>query len=232
MSKKLLCEGFSFGALRAVPSDQLNESERAFVARSNGGIMLTGICQAADKLNGNGRMYPKHILVREIEKHMDKVKTVGWAGELDHPERSEIALDRISHKITDIWFDPNGSDVRCKTLVFNNPKLPCSTIAGGLVEEGFILGISSRGLGSVREDYKTGATIVEDDFSLICFDLVLEPSTPQAFQYREDRQAPKPKLTTTLAKEERAELNRFLNKESKSFRRDKLDKLIDDILRS
>tara|TARA_R110000796_G_scaffold226228_2_gene342751 strand:- start:419 stop:1030 length:612 start_codon:yes stop_codon:yes gene_type:complete len=160
-----LCEG-------GVCQDLLTEDEKKFVA--NGGMMLSGKLQEADCLNGNGRRYPKDILEREIENYAKLVKERRALGELDHPDDSVINLKNASHMVMDVWWD--GAAVMGKVKVLNTPS---GKILQSLVQDGCKLGISSRGLGSVRES--KGQTIVEDDFQLICFDFVSEPSTPEAY---------------------------------------------------
>ena len=119
-------------------------------------------------------------------------------GELDHPDESVINLKNASHIVTDIWW--NGKDVMGKVKVLSTPS---GQILKSLVESGVKLGISSRGLGSVKE--RGGLTIVEDDFQLICFDFVSEPSTGGAFMsLSESKKAP-----NIFTKSDR--INRLLN---------------------
>jgi len=160
-----LCEG-------GVCQDLLTESEKAFVR--NGGMMLTGKLQEADVQNGNGRVYPMTVMEREVQKYKALVEDRRALGELDHPDSSIINLVNVSHMVTEVWMD--GSSVMGKLKVLETPS---GQILKALVESGVKTGISSRGMGSVRE--QMGKTIVEDDFQLICFDIVSEPSTPNAF---------------------------------------------------
>ncbi len=160
-----LCEG-------GVCQDLLTESEKAFVR--NGGMMLTGKLQEADVQNGNGRIYPMTIMEREVKKYKALVEDRRALGELDHPDSSIINLVNVSHMVTEVWMD--GPSVMGKIKVLETPS---GQILKALVESGVKTGISSRGMGSVTE--RMGKTIVEDDFQLICFDIVSEPSTPNAF---------------------------------------------------
>ena len=170
-----LCEG-------GVCQDLLTEAEKIFV--KNGGMMLTGVMQRADAKNGNGRVYPENVLRREVENYKKLVAENRALGELDHPDESVINLKNASHIVTDIWW--NGKDVMGKVKILTTPS---GQILKSLVESGVKLGISSRGLGSVRE--KAGLTYVEDDFQLICFDFVSEPSTTGAFMgLSESKKAP------------------------------------------
>jgi hypothetical protein len=160
-----LCEG-------GVCQDLLTEAEKHFV--KEGGMMLTGKLQEADVQNGNGRIYPHAIMEREVKKYAQLCDDNRALGELDHPDSSIINLVNVSHMVTEVWMD--GPSVMGKIKVLNTPS---GQILKALVESGVKTGISSRGMGSVTE--QQGKTIVEDDFQLICFDIVSEPSTPNAF---------------------------------------------------
>ena len=161
-----LCEG-------GTCQDLLTEDEKREVA--NGAVYLTGIMQKADELNGNGRIYPAKVLQREMKNYEKIVNERRALGELDHPEDSVVNLKNASHMVTKVWWD--GRNVMGKVRVLDTPS---GNILKSLVNNGVMLGISSRGLGSVHED-RNGNTIVEDDFQLICFDFVSEPSTTGAY---------------------------------------------------
>tara|TARA_R110000824_G_scaffold275225_1_gene463924 strand:- start:709 stop:1320 length:612 start_codon:yes stop_codon:yes gene_type:complete len=161
-----LCEG-------GVCQDYLTESEKRLV-REEGAVFLTGIIQAADQLNGNGRVYPKGILEREVENYQKSIRENRALGELDHPDESVVNLRNVSHMITEAWWDDNK--VMGKIRILDTPS---GKILESLARSGVTLGISSRGMGSVKEE--NGDTIVEDDFQLICFDVVSEPSTTNAY---------------------------------------------------
>ena len=184
-----LCEG-------GVCQDLLNEAEKKFIA--NGGMMLSGMMQMAETQNGNGRVYPQKILEREVQNYKKLVEERRALGELDHPEESVINLKNVSHMVTEIWMDGNKVMGKMKVL-----ETPSGDILRSLVDSGVSIGISSRGLGSVKEN--AGKTIVEDDFQLICFDMVSEPSTPGAFMIREN----KSKINEVFTKADR--INRALN---------------------
>ena len=177
MSKDLLREYYEL-CPGGICDDLLTEAEKRFVA--NGGLILSGVMQRADAQNGNGRIYPRQVLEREIQKYQQLIKENRALGELDHPDDSVVNLKNASHMVTDIWW--NGDDVMGKAKILNTPS---GQILKALVESGVKLGISSRGLGSVRET--RGQTIVEDDFNLICFDFVSDPSTTGAFMMRESK---------------------------------------------
>jgi len=176
MSKPLLREFFEL-CPGGVCEDFLTESDKRFM--KNGGLIMTGVIQRADALNGNRRVYSERILRREMDRYGNLVKERMALGELDHPETSTVMLEKVSHLVTEVSW--NGKDVMGKIEVLNTPR---GKILQELVNANVKIGISSRGTGSVRES-KEG-TIVEDDFSLICFDIVSEPSTHGAYMYRQD----------------------------------------------
>jgi hypothetical protein len=161
-----LCEG-------GICEDLLTEEEKRYV--SGGGLILSGVMQRADAKNGNGRIYPFNILSREIENYKQIIKEKRALGELDHPGDAIINLKNASHIVTDIWWD--GKDVVGKVKVLTTPS---GQILRSLIESGVKLGISSRGLGSVRQS-SDNTLVVENDLKLIAFDFVSEPSTAGAF---------------------------------------------------
>jgi hypothetical protein len=175
MGKKLLreyyelCEG-------GICQDLLTEDEKRFV--SDGGMILSGKLQQADTENGNGRIYPYNVLAREVKNYEKLVRESRALGELDHPDDSVINLKNASHLVTSIWM--NEEAVMGKVKVLDTPS---GKVLKSLVEAGVKLGISSRGMGSVEN--KNGKTYVQEDFQLICFDFVSEPSTPEAFMVKE-----------------------------------------------
>jgi hypothetical protein len=154
--------------------DLLTESEKLEVR--NGGMYLTGTIQRADAKNGNGRVYPRKILEREMQKYNEFISQNRALGELDHDDSNIVNLKNVSHMVTKVWWD--GDDVKGKLKILNTPN---GEIVKGLVNGGVTLGISSRALGSIKEE--RGLTIVEDDLQLICFDIVADPSTHKAFLF-------------------------------------------------
>ena len=167
-----LCEG-------GICQDFLTEDEKRRV--KEGCVILTGKLQEADRKNGNGREYPVDILKREIERYQEMVEDRRAMGELDHPDSSVVNLQNVSHIVTDIWWD--GKKVMGKIEILPTPS---GNILKSLVESGVKMGISSRALGSVKQ--QQGRTIVEPDLQLICFDMVSEPSTPDAFMLKEHKE--------------------------------------------
>lgn len=175
MNKPLLREFFEL-CPDGICEDILTESDKHFIKQ--GGMMLSGVIQRADARNGNGRIYPHSILSREMETYKQLVQERRALGELDHPDQSVINLKNVSHLVTEVWW--NGKDVMGKIQVLGTPS---GQVLKELVNANVKIGISSRGTGSVRES--RGETIVEDDFQLICFDIVSEPSTHGAFMFQE-----------------------------------------------
>ena len=167
-----LCEG-------GVCRDLLTEEEKKFV--TDGGMILSGIMQMAETVNGNGRMYPSSVLQKEVKNYQKLVQDRRALGELDHPDDSVINLKNASHLVTSCWMEDKKVMGKIKVL-----ETPSGKILRSLVEGGCAIGISSRGMGSVTEN--NGQTIVEDDFQLICFDVVSEPSTPGAFMMKEAKE--------------------------------------------
>ena len=167
-----LCDG-------GICHDLLTEDEKRQVA--DGATFLTGKLQEADVQNGNGRVYPYKVLAREVKNYEKLVRENRALGELDHPDDSVINLKNASHMVTAIWMEDKA--VMGKVKVLNTPS---GQVLKSLVESGVKLGISSRGMGSVSEG--AGKVVVQEDFQLICFDFVSEPSTPNAFMMREAKE--------------------------------------------
>ena len=133
--------------------------------------LVEGILASAEIKNGNGRYYSKKIWDREINKYMDSVKQNRAVGELDHPESTVINLKNVCHNIKDIWWD--GNNIMGKIEILPTPS---GNILLALINSGITVGVSSRGMGSVRQ---MGETLeVQEDFELLCWDFVSTPSNP------------------------------------------------------
>ena len=195
MSDKLLITEYFSLCEGGVCQDFLTEDEKRMV-REDGAMFLTGVMQRADAQNGNGRIYPRRILEREMNNYQKLIKERRALGELDHPDQAVINLANASHLVTESWWD--GNDVMGKIQILNTPS---GKILRSLVESGVTLGISSRGMGSVTENAQ--GTIVEDDFNLVCYDMVSEPSTTGAFMMKEGKE---PNIITKADR-----INRALN---------------------
>lgn len=149
-------------------------------------LVLYAVLQKYDTPNKNGRIYPEMLLKRENEKYQTIIKKGGALNELNHPTSSLIDLDRISHSILETWWD--GKILMGKIKLFTSPgwkKMGIVSTKGDqaamLLMNGATLGISSRGVGSLKQ--VKGENIVQDDFELVCFDLVSSPSTPGAYVF-------------------------------------------------
>jgi hypothetical protein len=158
------------GILNVTPT-MILESER-----NNGKLLVQGILQRADAENQNERVYPKQLLEREIDKFQNKINEGLSGGELDHPDSNIVNLKNVSHKINKVWW--SGNDV---VGIIEILDTPAGKIAKELIKGGIQLGISSRGMGSTS--VVEGKTTVNEDFDLITWDLVSEPSTHKAFLY-------------------------------------------------
>jgi len=146
------------------------------VKTESGNLLVEGVLQSAEKRNGNGRSYPKEILAREVENYKKGPIAENRAlGELDHPDSSVINLKNVSHNIKDIWW--NGNDVIGKIEILPTPS---GNILKELFKNGITVGVSSRGMGSLKQG-SDGVQEVQDDFELLCWDFVSTPSTPGAY---------------------------------------------------
>jgi|TARA_R100000008_G_scaffold85636_1_gene76104 hypothetical protein len=157
---------------------QIQES----LKENNGKLVVKGVLQRADAKNQNGRVYPREILVREAKKYDENfIKQSRALGELDHPDSSVVNLQNVSHNIKGMHFE--GDNLLGTVEVLTTPS---GNILRELFKNGIKLGISSRGMGSVEavnEDNGDQTLKVGDDFELIAFDFVSNPSTHGAFMY-------------------------------------------------
>ena len=153
-------------------SEQINES----MTKNQGKLNVSGVMQRGDSFNQNQRKYPIDVLKREANKYKSTFVAESRAlGELDHPESSVVNLGNVSHNVVDLWWE--GSDLMGKIEILGTPS---GNIAKELLKAGIRLGISSRGMGSVKE-LGEGKVVVADDFEIVCWDLVSNPSTQGAF---------------------------------------------------
>ena len=153
--------------------------ESGFIIESrdmnSGRLFLRGPMQRCEAPNQNKRIYPRRILQREFVNLEKSVREGRACGELDHPETSVVSLEKVSHVIREMTWDGDTWMGRIEIL-----PTPMGKIAETLIESGITLGISSRGIGSTSTN-ESGIDVVQDDFQLVCFDLVQEPSTHGAF---------------------------------------------------
>ena len=158
--------------------DQLNEAVAA-IDRNNGPMLLKRILlQKANAKNRNGRIYPRPVLEREVNRYNEEmVKTRRALGECDHIDSNIVNLKNVSHLVTEIWWE--GDDVFGNIEILNSPEFPAGMIAAGLLKRRIPVGISSRALGSVSE--VNGVSMVNEDLQLSCWDLVSFESTIGSF---------------------------------------------------
>jgi hypothetical protein len=187
-NRKLLTEWLAFD----YSPEQIKESREA-----NGGkIMMKGVLQKANTLNQNGRIYPETILSREVRNYQKFIKENRALGECDHPDSSVVELKNASHIIREAYMDAGVCYGTVELL-----DTPSGQILQSLVESGVTLGISSRGVGSTHREGDND--VVQDDFQLICWDFVSEPSTPGAFMMKEGRDFSRKDLDRHFTKSDR-----------------------------
>lgn len=167
-------------------------------------IVLTTILQRAEAKNQNGRVYSRSILEREMQNYSKMISERRALGECDHPDSSVVSLSKASHIITDWWWE--GNDVMGKLQVLNTPH---GKIIQTLLEDGVKIGISSRGVGDIIK--KEAVDIVDDNFVLIAYDLVQDPSTQRAILggMNESRDVSIEEFRKLVSKNDR--VNRILN---------------------
>ena len=175
-------------------------------SKSKPGVFeVEGVMQRATAQNQNGRVYAKPILERESKRYTDEfVKNGNAFGELDHPESPVVSLKNASHIVKELWW--KGDDLMGRVELLNTPA---GNIVKEIIKAGHTIGISSRGTGSVQQTNE-GALEVQDDFELVCWDFVSNPSTHGAF------------MNPIALQEGKVKLPKYHN----------LDSIINDILRA
>ena len=195
MSKrKLLTEWLPFD----YSSQMIKESRE----KNDGKILMKGTLQKSDTLNQNGRLYPASILEREVRNYQKFIAENRALGECDHPDSSVVELKNASHIIREAYMEGG--------ICYGTVELldtPSGKILQSLVESGVTLGISSRGVGSTK--HESDYDVVQDDFQLICWDFVSEPSTPGAFMMREGKDFSRDDLDKHFTKSDR--IDRIIN---------------------
>lgn len=178
-------------------------------------IILYAVLQKYDTPNKNGRIYPEALLKRENEKYQTLIKKGGALNELNHPSSSLIDLDRVSHSILETWWD--GKILMGKIKLFTSPgwkKMGIVSTKGDqaamLLMNGATLGISSRGVGSLKN--VRGQNIVQEDFELVCYDLVSSPSTPGAYVFKDPSEREQYQESTQERPEQSNKMINLMNK--------------------
>jgi hypothetical protein len=175
--KQVLIETIPF----QVSPKQLHEGMRA----PSGNPIVEGPLATAEVKNGNGRWYDRELWEREIDKYQEIIKENRATGELDHPESSIISLKNVSHIIRECWWD--GNNVMGKIEILPTVS---GNILKALIDNGVTVGVSSRGMGSLKQ---VGETLeVQDDFELLCWDFVSTPSNPGSYMHlvKEGKEVP------------------------------------------
>ena len=163
---KLIAE-FNDQSLNCVITESKENKEKSYV--------IEGVFAQADQRNRNGRIYPKSVMEKAVNKYVEEQVKKGRAvGELNHPDGPTVNLDKVSHLITDLRFE--GNDIIGKAKILDTPM---GRIVKGLLDGGVQLGVSTRGMGSIEE--RNGTSYVKEDFMLNTIDIVQDPSAPDAF---------------------------------------------------
>lgn len=183
----------------------VNES---YQIKENEPVLVNCILQKWGVKNKNGRIYPKDVLVPEVARYMQLVDVNSAISEADHPESSVVSLQNVAHNITKMWWGTGeNQNILYGTLeIITSPGYHkygvCSMIGDKIVEylkRGIRLGISSRGVGSLKEI--AGENIVQKDFELICFDLVASPSTPGAYLFPDNNNSMSTSTPKTMSEQ-------------------------------
>ena len=168
MSKQVLVETRLFTAMpKSLSEKHISEA---------GNPLVEGILATAEIKNGNGRFYSKDLWEREIDKYRILVEEHRALGELDHPDETIINLKNVSHNIRDMWWEGNNVMGKIELL-----PTPSGNILKALIESGITVGVSSRGMGSLKPMGEVQE--VQDDFELLCWDFVSTPSNPDSFMH-------------------------------------------------
>jgi len=155
-------------------------------------LVLTAVLQKCGVENRNGRIYPSEILKKEVQNYQELIKQNRAIGEAEHPESSVINTDRVSHNILETWWD--GKTLMGKVEILMSPGFTKSGIISckgdmiaNLLRKGIMIGVSSRGVGTLNNEH--GKNVVQDDFELICWDIVTSPSTPGSWMFKNEEEA-------------------------------------------
>ena len=152
-------------------------------------LIVYAVMQKYGVENKNERVYPEAILRREAENYLKLIKEKRAMGEADHPESSIVAVSRISHNVVDLWWEGNVLMGKLEIIMspgfVNQGIISCEgDRVANYIRQGLKIGVSSRGVGSLEKE--NGKNIVQDDFELICWDIVTSPSTPGSWIYNEE----------------------------------------------
>jgi len=193
------------------PRDNNDVIKEAIKMDRKSPFILYAVLQKYDTPNKNGRIYTEIILKRETENYTKLVEQGRALGELNHPESSLVDLERSSHRIIEMWWDGNilmgKLEILTSDAFVETGHISCAgDIAANLLMKGVTLGISSRGVGSLKKvgEYNE----VQDDFEMVCFDLVSSPSTPGAYLFHDE--SDREKYAESIDREEDLKDNKSL----------------------
>jgi hypothetical protein len=152
-------------------------------------LVVYAVMQKYGVENKNERIYPESILRREAENYLKLIKEKRALGEADHPESSIVAISRISHNVIDLWWEGNVLMGKLEIIMspgfVNQGIISCEgDKVANYIRKGLKIGVSSRGVGSLEKE--NGRNVVQDDFEIICWDIVTSPSTPGSWIYNEE----------------------------------------------
>jgi hypothetical protein len=168
--------------LREVEAQRFDPEDVAKIKEQNNGkIILKCQLSRANVVNANNRYYSKTLLEREEKKYQELIKARNSLGELDHPEASVVSLQNVSHLISKAWWE--GDNLMGEIEVLNTPY---GTILQSLIEQGVLIGVSSRAVGSTQQTDK-GYELVQEDLQIICWDVISTPSSPGSWIMTENK---------------------------------------------
>jgi len=178
-------------------------------------FIVDAVFQKFGVKNANGRIYPENVLKKQVEAYQKKIDERRAIGELNHPAESTIDLSRISHNIVELHWEGQtlvGKMELNTTEGFRKQGIVSTQgdMAANLLMNGYKIGVSSRGVGSVEQ--KLGQYVVGDDFELICWDIVSEPSTPNAFIAVHGEEELRPWVENDETKNFKTPINEKINK--------------------
>ena len=176
-------------------------------------LVVYAVMQKYGVENRNERVYPENILRKEAENYLKLIKEKRALGEADHPESSIVAVSRISHNVIDLWWEGNVLMGKLEIIMspgfVNQGIISCEgDRVANYLRKGLKIGVSSRGVGSLEKE--NGKNIVQDDFELICWDIVTSPSTPGSWIYSE-QPSREQQMSESKSKNENIILNDSLN---------------------
>ncbi len=201
MELQLLIEDWGVSSFATSETGEKPLVEAKMPAEKGGDLYIEGIFMQSNVVNRNGRRYPKKVMENAVSKYIqEQVKTNQALGELNHPSRSNVDPAEAAIRITELWWD--GDNVMGKAIVLNTPK---GQIVRGLIEGGWVPGVSSRGLGSVKQ--VDGINEVQDFRLTVGVDVVWGPSAPAAYvkPVTESNEAAKPVKTEEITESNDAE---------------------------